>query len=146
LDVTTSHNRETLLFLLISRPFMLVARVGKGARDHIYQWIKGYMSPVDTLGAGGPKIGRHYQPQHGNFVVSVNFTTFHACCSGGERRPRSHLSVDQGLYVTSEHFGSRRAEDWTSLPATKGKLCLFLLLSRPFTLVARVGEGAQDHS
>jgi hypothetical protein len=80
-----------LLFWLLSRPFTLVAREGKGARTHSYKWIKGRISTVDTLKAGGLKIGRHYQPKQGNFVVSVNFTTFHACCSGGGRRPRSQL-------------------------------------------------------
>ena len=125
MDVATSHNRETLLFWLLSRPFTLVARVGEGARDHSHELIKGLMSPVDTLEAGGPKIGRHYQPQQGKFVVLVTFTTFHACCSGGGRRPRSQRRVDQGSYTTTEHGGSKRVEEWTSLLATIEKLgCL----------------------
>ena len=83
---------------------------------------KGIISPLNTMEASGPKIGRHYQPQKGNLVVLVTFTTFHARCSGGGRRPRSQLRVDQGYYLTTEHGGSKRTEDWTSLPATKRKL------------------------
>jgi hypothetical protein len=45
--------------------------------------------------------------------------------SVGERCPRSQLRVDQGCDLTRGHYGSKRAEDWTSLPATTEKLCYF---------------------
>jgi hypothetical protein len=51
LDVTTSHNRGTLLFWLQSRPSTLAALVVEGAGYRCYKWIKGGISPPDTLGA-----------------------------------------------------------------------------------------------
>jgi hypothetical protein len=75
LDVTTSHNRGTLFFWLQSLPFTLAARVLEGTQDHSYEWVKGHISPPDTVGASGRKIGRHYQPQQRNFVFLVTFTT-----------------------------------------------------------------------
>ena len=68
-DVTTSHNRGTLLFWLQSRPFTLAARVLEGARDRSYEWIRVGILPVDTIEASGWKIGRQYQLQQRNFVV-----------------------------------------------------------------------------
>jgi hypothetical protein len=47
LDVTTSHNKGTLLFWLQSRPFTLAAHVLEGAQDRRYEWIKGPISPPD---------------------------------------------------------------------------------------------------
>jgi hypothetical protein len=91
LDVTTSHNRGTLFFWLQSRTLTLAARVLEGARDRKYESINGGISPPDTMGAIGRKIGRHYQPQQRNFVVLVTITTFHARCSGAGGRPRSQL-------------------------------------------------------
>jgi hypothetical protein len=91
LDVTASHNSGTLLFWLQSRPFTLAARVLEGTQDRSYEWIKGPISPPDTVGASGRKIGRHYQPQQRNFVFLVTITTFHARCSGAGGRPRSQL-------------------------------------------------------
>jgi hypothetical protein len=55
----------------------------------------------------------------------VTFKTIHARCSGGERHPISQLRVDLGSYLTSGHFGSKRAQEWTSLPATTEELCCY---------------------
>jgi hypothetical protein len=73
----------------------------------------------------GRKIGRHYQPKQRNFVVLVTITTFHARCSGAGGRPGSQLRVDQGWDLTTGHYGSKRKEDWTALPATTEELCCF---------------------
>jgi hypothetical protein len=114
LDVTASHSRGTLLSWLQSRPFTLAARVLEGARDRSHEWIRGVIAPPDSMGASGRKIGRHCQPQQRNFVVLVTITTFHARCSFAGRRTRSQLRVDQGWHLISGHYGSTRAEDWTS--------------------------------
>jgi hypothetical protein len=103
-------------------------RVGEGARDHSYEWIKGRISPPNTMEASGPKKGYRYhgyQPQQRNFVVLATITIIHARYSGAGGRPRSQLRVDQGCNITSGHYGSNRAEDWTSLPATTKKLSCF---------------------
>jgi hypothetical protein len=180
LEVTTSQNRRTSLFWLQSRPLTVAARLLEGAGYRNYLWIKGVISPPDTVGASGQKIGRHYQPEQRNFVVLVTITTFGIRCSaaGGRRIPQllvdqgcdfttghyeskrrkigSHyqpeqrnfvvlatittfdsrcsaaggrripqLLVDQGCDFTTGHYGSKRAEDWKSRPATTRKLCCF---------------------
>jgi hypothetical protein len=61
--------QRNFVVLVTIMTFTLVARVLKGARDRIYKWIKGVISPPDTMGASGRKIGRHCQPQQRNFVV-----------------------------------------------------------------------------
>jgi hypothetical protein len=66
LDVTTSHNRGTLLLWLQSRPFTLVARRATETEDHIDEWIKGVILSVNIMQARGRNIGRHYQPQQRN--------------------------------------------------------------------------------
>jgi hypothetical protein len=107
LDVTTSHNRGTLFFWLQSRPFTLAARVPVSAQDRSYEWIKCMISPPDTVGASGRKVGRHYQPQQRNFVFLVTITTV-ARVLESARDERYQLRVHQGLRVTSGHFGSKR--------------------------------------
>ena len=81
LDVTTSHNRGTLLFWLQSRPFTIATWVLEGARYRSYEWIKGAISPVNTMEASGPNIEPHCQPQQMILVVLDDSTTFHALCS-----------------------------------------------------------------
>jgi hypothetical protein len=49
------------LVVLVS--FTLVVRVREGAQDHSDGWIKDHVSPLNTVEASGPKIGRLYQPQ-----------------------------------------------------------------------------------
>jgi hypothetical protein len=48
-----------------------------------------------------------------------------ARCSGGRRRPRSQLRVDQGSDLTTRQCESERGDYWTSLPATTKKLGCF---------------------
>jgi hypothetical protein len=95
-DVDTSHNRRTLSSWLLSRPFLLVARVLEGARDLSYELVKGLISPSGTMEASRPKKGRRYQPQQKNFVVLVTITTFDTRCSGAGGHRIPHLLVTQG--------------------------------------------------
>jgi hypothetical protein len=95
---------KTLMFWLLSRPFPLAARVMEGAQDHSYEWIKGGILPVNTMGASGRKIGRHYQPRQRHFVVLVTFTTFHARCSDAGGRPRLKITATSGYRVESYHW------------------------------------------
>jgi hypothetical protein len=53
-----------------------------GAQDHRYGLSKGHITPLDTVEASGPTIGRHFQPQQANLVVLVTFTTFYAQVGG----------------------------------------------------------------
>jgi hypothetical protein len=88
--------------------------------------IIGGILPVDTMEASGRKIGRHYQPQQRKSVVLATIAIFHTRCSGARGRPRSQLlRVGHGSNLTTGHYGSKRAEDWTTLPATIEKLCCF---------------------
>jgi hypothetical protein len=107
--------------------------VGEGACDHSYGWIKCRISPVGTLEASGPKIGRRYHPQQGNFVVMVTFATFHARCSGGVRRPRSQLRVGEGSYLASGYFDLSRSVHRAQRAPRRGKKPSF----SPFTPKSR---------
>jgi hypothetical protein len=91
-------------------------------RDVLWKIMLGSLLPL----AIGRKIGRHYQPkQKRDFVVLITIMTFHARCSGAGGRPGSQLRVDQGWDLTTGHYGSKRKEDWTALPATTEELCCF---------------------
>jgi hypothetical protein len=70
------------------------------------------------------QIGSHYQPEQRNFVVLVTITTFDIRCSGAGGRRIMQLLVDQGFDLTG-HYESKRAEDWTSLPARTEELRCF---------------------
>jgi hypothetical protein len=91
---------------------------------------------------------RPYQPQKRILVVLDDFTTFHALCSGAGGRPRLKITATRGSKVSPyrctlwEHAGGR-LDDATS--HNRGTL-LFWSQSRPFTLAARVLEGARDRS
>jgi hypothetical protein len=117
--------QENLVVLVTFTIFYARCSGGEGAQDHSYGGSKGHISPVDTVEASGPTIGRRYQPQQENLVVLVTFTIFYARCSVGGRRPISQLRVEQGSYLTAGECGSGRADDWTSLQATTRKLGCF---------------------
>jgi hypothetical protein len=100
---------------------------------------------VGTLGASGSKIGRHHQPHQRNFVLLVTITTFHARCSGAGGHARSQLRVDQGYDITTGLWEQAEGRLDVTTSHNRGTL-FFWLQSRPFTLAARVLEGARDRS
>jgi hypothetical protein len=81
------------LFWLQSRPFTIATRVLEGARYRSHEWIKGDISPMNTMEASGPKIKPHYQTQQRILVVLDDFTTFHARCSGAGGHPRLTIAA-----------------------------------------------------
>ena len=100
------------------------------------------------MGANGRKIGRYYQPQQKNFVLLVTFTTFHARSSGAGGRPRLTIAATSGSRVSPHHLTLwEQAEGRLDVTASHNSgTLLFWLQSRPFTLAARVLEGARDRS
>ena len=130
LDVATSNNIERASpFWFLSRNSKIVAWVGGGAQDHSNEWIKGRILPFDNLAASKPNIGRRYQPQRRTSTFWFLSPTSEIVAWVLGRGPRSQPCVNQGSYLTIRHSGSKRAEYWTSLPATRESLAFLV----PFT-------------
>ena len=145
MDVCTSHNRETWLFWLLSRPIKLVARVGEGAQDHSDGWIKGRISPSDTMAASKPKIGRRYEPQQrASPFWFLSPTSKVVAWVGG------------GTLDHSKEWAKGRISPSDTMAASKPKIRYryqpqqraspFWFLSPTSKVAAWVGGGTQDHN
>jgi hypothetical protein len=96
-----------------------------GAQYCSYRRTNGQISPLETVEASGPTIGRRYRPQQVNLIILVYIHEFFCPWLWWGGRPILQLQEDQWPYPTAGHCGGERDDDWTTLPATTSKLDYF---------------------
>ena len=124
MDVTTSHSREPEFF---------------GSFHEIPKSLLGLREGPKITATSGSTVESHHSTlwkqanRRLDLYTSYSrepyffspFKKFQNRCLDWGRGPRSPPRVDHWSHFSSEHFGSKRTEDWTSQPATAESLRFF---------------------